>query len=801
MGLMATRKNTRLLLIVVVALCSASPFLLSLFADIRFSVSGSEINQAQAALNVVHVLFDWATIFVALLCVIFSFLRFSVSGESLAWVMGVVFILISMTDVFHAVASGKLTFGSIEDQAWVNAMWVLSRTVNAALLVLGAVVLLFLTLKKSVIRVSSVLVVVTSYFLLSVVFAIWVQSAEKDYVENWVSRPLDLFPLIIFGLAIPLLWKLYKRHPSFLTASLCLAVVPAISAEAYMVFGGKEDFDHYFNSAQGLRLVSYTLPFFGYLLDFRQLFVEKQNVYSQALLKAEQRYQSINFLMPVGVLLVNKKGFIVEANQQALDMFGYSLTELVGLNVDELVPESIRENHASLRAGFNEENRMRKMAAENANLMGQRKSGEIFSVEIGLAPIVLDAERYVVASIMDVSERKQMVEELGYLAKMRTELNQELMKAEQRYRSINFLMPVGILLVDGSGRIIEANRQAQDMFGYDDAELDGTNVDNLVPNSIRSSHAKLREGFSKENRMRKMAAENANLMGQRRSGEIFPVEIGLAPIELDGQRFVVASVMDVSERKRMVEELREKNLQMDEAIDNLTRSNEQLERFAFVCSHDLQEPVRMVLSFSQLLERRIKDQLDKKSQEYLAYVTDGAIRAREMISDILTFCRLDQNTDASAKVNLSEVCQQVENTLQGLIAEKRARMIWSDDLPSVVAVPSQVFQLILNLVNNGFKFNRSEQPTVQISCVEEPQYWSIQVKDNGIGIDPKYQSKLFQIFQRLNTKAEFPGTGIGLAICKKIADQHGAEIVIKSQPEQGATFVINWPKASLSDEE
>ncbi len=263
---------------------------------------------------------------------------------------------------------------------------------------------------------------------------------------------------------------------------------------------------------------------------------------------------------------------------------------------------------------------------------------------------------------------------------------------------------------------------------------------------------------------------------------------------LDYRQMYKDKLQQEVELEAVCEALTEKNIQMDLAIEKLRHSNEQLERFAFVCSHDLQEPIRMVLSFSQLLEKRVGDQLDEKNREYLFYITDGAIRAKGMVSDILNFCRVDMNTEVRETIALGRICKNVKSTLGVLIEERNAEFVWDESLPELDVVRSQVFQLIMNLVNNGLKFNRSKTPRVSVSAVSEGEYWRIEVKDNGIGIDPKYNAKLFQIFERLNAQAEFPGTGIGLAICKKIVEQHGASISIESAPEQGCTFIIDWPK-------
>jgi signal transduction histidine kinase len=168
-----------------------------------------------------------------------------------------------------------------------------------------------------------------------------------------------------------------------------------------------------------------------------------------------------------------------------------------------------------------------------------------------------------------------------------------------------------------------------------------------------------------------------------------------------------------------------------------------------------------------------------------------------MVSDILTFCRLDQVTTSFESVNLNELCNQINITLKPTLKDKKAEFKWPSDLPEIEGVKSQVFQLMMNLVGNGIKFNRDSHPKVELTLEADSANWLIKISDNGIGIDPKYFHKLFQIFGRINAKSEFPGTGIGLAICKKIVDLHGGSISIESQPNQGTSFIITWPKSLI----
>ncbi len=507
----------------------------------------------------------------------------------------------------------------------------------------------------------------------------------------------------------------------------------------------------------------------------------------------ELRFRAITEQLPVGVLLINTKGIIVSVNRSARELFAYREDELVGENIDKLVPAAIRARHQALRENYQQSPKQRRMAADADFLTGLRSDGSEVPLEIGLGPITLEGQSHTLVSVVDISERKQLLDDLK-------QKNTNLQESELRFRAMTEQLPVGVLLVNTDGTIVSTNYSACELFAYQAHELVGHNVDKLVPAAIRARHQGLRESYQRSPKQRRMAADVDFLTGLRSDGSEVPLEIGLGSISLQGQPHTLVSAVDISERKQFLDDLTHQNALMDQTIAKLTQSNQQLERFAFICSHDLQEPVRMVQSFSQLLEQRLRDQLQEKDRKYLHFITDGAQRARDMINDILLFCRLDQPVDSRKPVNLLEVCEQLHKTLQPSLQESRGSFTWEGNLPTVNAVPSQLFQVLLNLVSNGLKFNRSKTPGVCLAASVEGNRCRIEISDNGIGIKADYQAKIFQIFERLHAKSEFPGTGIGLAICKKIAQQHEAELTLTSEEGRGSTFTLLWPLSEASDE-
>lgn len=229
----------------------------------------------------------------------------------------------------------------------------------------------------------------------------------------------------------------------------------------------------------------------------------------------------------------------------------------------------------------------------------------------------------------------------------------------------------------------------------------------------------------------------------------------------------------------------------------LTESNALIERLTYLGSHDLQEPIRMVTSYSQRLSKSLQGQLSPQQQKYLSYVVDGAERARAMISDLLVFSRLDRPAEKYSEVQLGDICQEVKLALAEHLEQSKGQLSWDDELPSLLAIRSQLVQMLMNFASNGLKFNQSPRPKVHISCTEQQQSFRISIQDNGIGIDAKHQGSIFGLFQRLHSKRAYPGTGLGLAICQKIAHQNGAQITLQSQAEKGSTFFVTWPKLQL----
>ncbi|MEI7834077.1 MAG: ATP-binding protein, partial [bacterium] len=240
----------------------------------------------------------------------------------------------------------------------------------------------------------------------------------------------------------------------------------------------------------------------------------------------------------------------------------------------------------------------------------------------------------------------------------------------------------------------------------------------------------------------------------------------------------ILSTRDITQRKKMEEEL--------------ARSNAELQQFAYVASHDLQEPLRMVASYVQLLERRYKGKLDADADEFIGFAVDGATRMKVLINDLLTYSRVGASNRVYTPVALAEVVKKSLLQLQ-LTVEDSGAVIDIDEMPTVAGDDMQLLQLFQNLIGNALKFHGDNPPRVHISAVRKGDFWQLGVHDNGIGIDKQYMERIFIMFQRLHTKVQYPGTGIGLAVCKKIVERHGGRIWVESSTTGGSVFYFTLP--------
>jgi len=376
-------------------------------------------------------------------------------------------------------------------------------------------------------------------------------------------------------------------------------------------------------------------------------------------------------------------------------------------------------------------------------------------------------------------------QQLTQFYRMKYETTEALNESRERLRLlIEGVRDYAIIMLDPDGKVMSWNTGAEHIKGYKEEEIVGKNFSCFYPEEY------IEQG--KPTQELKEAIANGRFEGEgwrvRKDGARFWADVVITALYTkDGRVRGFAKVTrDVSERKRVEDKLRD-------TLTDLQRSNKDLEQFAYVASHDLQEPLRMVASYTQLLAERYEDKLDDKANKFIHYAVDGAVRMQMLINDLLTYSRIGTRGKPLEPVDAHAVLGEAINNLKMNIDEAKA-IITNDELPTVRADASQLVQLFQNLIGNAVKFHGIENPYIHLSARDDGREWLFSIKDNGIGIEPQYADKVFVIFQRLHTREEYPGSGIGLAICKKIVERHGGRIWFASEPGKGTTFYFTLPK-------
>jgi PAS domain S-box-containing protein len=362
-----------------------------------------------------------------------------------------------------------------------------------------------------------------------------------------------------------------------------------------------------------------------------------------------------------------------------------------------------------------------------------------------------------------------------------------LLESEEKYRGLLEAAPDAMVVVNQNGGIVLLNAQTENEFGYHRDELVGENVTNIIP-----------EGFAERlvtDGTRSAAAAVAQqigmgieLIGRRKDGTEFPIEITLSPLENAEGILVTAAIRNITRRK-------EDQKQLAETVGQLTRSNHDLQQFANVASHDLQEPLRMVASYTELLAKRYEGRLDADADEFIAYAVDGCNRMKRLIQDLLAYSRAGAIGKAPSKTSVETSLNEALSDLRLMIEESGA-VVTHDALPTITTDGSQLAVIFQNLVGNAIKYRGAEVARVHVSAQKNGgNVWIFSVRDNGLGIDAQYFEKIFIIFQRLHRQDEFKGTGIGLAICKKTVERLGGKIWVESQRHKGSTFYFTLPES------
>jgi PAS domain S-box-containing protein len=366
-----------------------------------------------------------------------------------------------------------------------------------------------------------------------------------------------------------------------------------------------------------------------------------------------------------------------------------------------------------------------------------------------------------------------------------------LTKAEQKFRSLLEAAPDAIVISSEAGRINLVNSQAEILTGYRREELIDRDIRSIIPDWCVDllSH-------SSSIAAHPLGLPNERLMCPKGSAE-FPVEINLKPLQTDEGLLVISAIRDITERKRVEHEIRELNTRLEQRVaertselqesnEALRQSNDDLNQFAYAAGHDLQEPLRMVALYSQLLRENYEGKIDEEADQYISFIANGATRMERLLKDLLAYCQAGSVANPAAPVDCEAVMKQVLLNLHVSIEENRAMVRWRN-LPTVQADQVRLVQLFQNLIGNSIKYRSEDTPCIEIITERRDEEWLFAVRDNGLGIPPEYSEQVFGVFKRLHGNA-YPGTGIGLAICQRIVETYGGRIWVESAPGKGSKF-------------
>lgn len=469
------------------------------------------------------------------------------------------------------------------------------------------------------------------------------------------------------------------------------------------------------------------------------------------------------------VFAIDLSGKILQCNISVEKFYTYRPEELIGKQYEILLPDIRHKEFESIRDSLLFGDQSIPFETERIT---QKKN--LIKMSVSYSAIRNDSGRIVGISVIErkIIDRRTM---------------------ESKAQALLETAPDAMVIVNGYGQIILINAQTEKLFGYKKNELLGQDVEILIPPRFVSKHAGHRKHFFANAKTRTMG-EGQELFGKNKNGTEFPVEISLSPLETEDGLLVSAAIRDISEKKKLENQIKEININLEKKVKQRTAEletkNKELEQFAYVASHDLQEPLRTTSSFVGFLKEEYIGKLDENADSYLDYISQASERMQILIKDLLDYSRIGRKTEIQ-EVDCNRILSDVLADLSSAIEESNANILVSDELPVVKGYATELKQLFQNLISNSIKFHRDNvPPVINISSKKIAGGWEFSCRDNGIGIEKKHHERIFIIFQRLHNRTEYEGSGIGLSHCKKIVELHGGKLRVDSELGKGSNFLF-----------